>query len=111
MIAMRHFPALAALLPLGLWAQGGIRMASPFGEHMVLQQGVPVPIWGTGCPGGENVAVSIAGQNASARCDWSGKWIVYLAPMKGGGPYQLLIHIGATRVIPSPAATSRAAWS
>jgi hypothetical protein len=106
MIPLRHLSVATALL---LWSAGAgvaaIRLASPFGEHMVLQQGVPVPIWGTGCPGGDNVNVSIAGQSVTTRSDWAGKWMVQLAPMKAGGPYQMLIEIGGMGpLIPSSAA-------
>jgi sialate O-acetylesterase len=85
-----------------------VRLGAPFGEHMVLQQGVPVPIWGTGCPGGDNLRLSIAGQSLTAKCDWEGRWMVILAPMKAGGPYQLLIEVGGSGPLaPSSAANSR----
>jgi sialate O-acetylesterase len=85
-----------------------VRLGTPFGEHMVLQQGVPVPIWGTGAPGGDTVNVSIAGQNVTAKSDWEGRWMVILAPMKAGGPSQMLIQIGGYGpLIPSSAANSR----
>jgi len=100
----------AAVLLLLLSVHPGmaaIRLAAPFGEHMVLQQGVPVPIWGTGAPGGDTVRVAIAGQSVTAKSDWAGRWMVILAPMKAGGPYQLLIEIGGMGpVIPSSAANS-----
>ncbi|MGA2117769.1 MAG: hypothetical protein ABSH56_23800 [Bryobacteraceae bacterium] len=109
MISLRHFAAASALL---LWTSApgvaAVAFAGPFGEHMVLQQGVPVPIWGAGCPGGDNVTVSIAGQSVGTRSDWAGGWMVRLAPMKAGGPYQMLIETGGTGpLIPSSAANSR----
>jgi sialate O-acetylesterase len=109
MISLRHLSVATALF---LWSAGAgvaaITLPSPFGEHMVLQQGVPVPIWGAGCPGGDNVTVSIAGQSVTTRSDWAGKWMVQLAPMKAGGPYQMLIEIGGMGpLIPSSAANSR----
>lgn len=73
-----------------------IRLGAPFGEHMVLQHGVPVAIWGTGCPGGDTVRVSIAGQSVTAKSDWAGRWMVLLAPIQAGGPYQMNIEIGGT---------------
>ena len=101
----------AAVLLLLLSVQPGmaaIRLAAPFGEHMVLPQGVSVPIWGSGAPGGDTVRVSIAGQSVTAKSDWAGRWMVILAPMKAGGPYQMLIEIGGMGpVVPSSAANSR----
>jgi len=101
----------AAVLLLLLSVQPGMaatRLAAPFGEHMVLPQGVSVPIWGSGAPGGDTVRVSIAGQSVTAKSDWAGRWMVILAPMKAGGPYQMLIEIGGMGpVVPSSAANSR----
>jgi sialate O-acetylesterase len=75
---------------------------------MVLPQGVPVPIWGSGAPGGDTVRVSFDGQSVTAQSDWAGRWMVVLAPMKAGGPYQMLIEVGGRgAVIPSSAANSR----
>ena len=88
-------------------ARAFLQLGPPFGDHMVLQQGVPIDIWGTGAPGGDSVKLSIAGQSVSAISDWEGRWIVHLAPMKAGGPYQLLIEIGGGPLIPSSAANSK----
>lgn len=40
----------------------GLRLPSTWGSRMVLQQGVPVPVWGTDAPG---AAVSISYRGAS----------------------------------------------
>jgi sialate O-acetylesterase len=89
-------------------AKAFLQLGAPFGDHMVLQQGVPIDIWGTGAPGGDTVKLYLAGQSVSAASDWEGRWIVHLAPMKAGGPYQLLIEIGGTGpLIPSSAANSK----
>jgi hypothetical protein len=97
MISARYFSAAAAVFLLSAATRlPAVTLAAPFGDHMVLQQGVPVPIWGSGCPGGDSVKVNIAGQTVNAKSDWSGKWAVTLAPMKAGGPYQLLIQVGGS---------------
>jgi sialate O-acetylesterase len=96
------------LLLSGASAHGAIQLAPQFGEHMVLQQGVPFAIWGGGCPGGDTVKVSIAGQSVTATSDWDGQWIVHFAPIKAGGPYQMLIEVGGYGpIIPNPAATTK----
>ena len=47
----------AGLLLMGqLPATAEVKLASPFGDHMVLQHGRPVPVWGTAAPG-EQVTV------------------------------------------------------
>ena len=86
-------------------AHADIRLASPFGDHMVLQSDAPISIWGDGCPGGDTIRLSIAGQSVITRSDWQGRWLVRLAPMKPGGPFQMLIQIGGSGpLVPSSAA-------
>ena len=55
-------------------------LPSIFSDHMVLQQGMPVPVWGSAGPG-EQVTVAFAGQSKSVRADPSGKWQVTLDPL------------------------------
>ncbi len=64
-------------------SQANAEPASPlslphvFGDHMVLQRGEPVPIWGWATPG-ETVTVSFAGQQKKATAASDGKWEVKL---------------------------------
>jgi sialate O-acetylesterase len=58
-----------------------LRVAGVFGDHMVLQQEIAVPVWGWAAPG-ETVRVTFAGQEKSTTADADGKWIVRLEPMK-----------------------------
>ena len=69
--------------------------AALFCDHAVLQQGMPLPIWGTATDG-ETVTVTLAGQTASTIAK-DGRWLVRLAPVTAGGPYQLVIA-GRNRV-------------
>ena len=71
-------------------AAADVTPASPFTDHMVLQQGMNVPVWGT-ASAGENVTVSIAGQTATATADANGKWMVHLPALKAGGPFTMTI--------------------
>jgi len=51
-----------------------------FGDHMVLQSGVPLTVWGWAEPG-EKVSVQIAGATATAEADSNRKWRVKLQPL------------------------------
>lgn len=62
-----------------------------FSDHMVLQQEIPVPVWGWATKG-EKIQVSFNGQTLSARADNNGRWKVTLAPMKAGGPFEMTIR-------------------
>ena len=61
-----------------------------FQDHMVLQKGQLVPIWGKGADG-EVVTVRFNGQNVSTTVV-DGKWKVELSPMDYGGPYSCIIQ-------------------
>ncbi len=85
--------ALKLLLLLSLShsiAFADVRLASPFGEHMVLQQGMKVPIWGT-ADAAEKITISFLKQKLTATADAGGKWAVSLSKLSSGGPYTLTI--------------------
>ena len=49
-----------------------------------------VPVWGTASPG-EQVTVSLNGQQQSATAGADGKWMVRLTDLKAGGPFEMTI--------------------
>ena len=55
--------ACAAALSSAALAE--VRVPAIFGDDMVLQRGLPVPVWGTASPG-ERVTVSFAAQEVAA---------------------------------------------
>ena len=61
-----------------------------FGDNMVLQRGMPIPVWGTSSPN-ETVTVRIANRSGSTQADETGKWKVVLDAMPAGGPHELSI--------------------
>ncbi len=61
-----------------------------FQDNAVLQQGMPVPVWGTGVPG-EKITVSIAGKSASGIAGADSTWMVELPKLKPGGPHTLVV--------------------
>ncbi len=91
---MKTFPLLQRLraaLPLLLAlacapaALANVRLPSIFSDHMVLQRGVPLPVWGWAEPS-EEVTVTIAGQTQTTKADAAGKWKVKLAPLQSAEP-------------------------
>ena len=70
--------------------QADVIPAALFSDHMVLQSGRPVPVWGR-CDAGEKVTVSIQGQTQSAIGDANGKWMLRFPGLKPGGPMQMTI--------------------
>ena len=63
------------------FAQAEVRLAGVFQNHMVLQRGMEVPVWGWADPG-EKVSVSFAGQTKEATAGDDGKWMVRLDAME-----------------------------
>ena len=75
---------LSALFLAAPQALAKVTLAPVFGDHMVLQQGQPVPVWGMADPG-EQVTVSAGEHQVTATADQQGKWAAKLPPLKAGG--------------------------
>ena len=82
--------ALSSSVFFAAVASAEVKPAALFSDHMVLQSGMSVPIWGTADPG-EKVAVSLNGKTTRATADANGKWTVRLKKLKAGGPFELTI--------------------
>jgi sialate O-acetylesterase len=62
-------------------SRADVKMPAIFGDHMVLQQDIKIPVWGWADPG-EAVTVSLGDHTANATADANGKWRVDLEPVK-----------------------------
>ena len=71
--------ALAVALVSALVAStpDGIELPRVFGDHMVLQRGKSIPVWGRAAPG-EAIRVHFGGVAAAAMTDAEGNWRVDL---------------------------------
>lgn len=95
--AQHGLPAISALI---LFLGSSISLADPslprlFTDHMVLQRGRQIHIWGKAAAG-EKIRVELAGQDAAATADSSGAWGVALPQMPAGGPFTLVVRGGKT---------------
>ena len=63
-------------------------LASPFGEHMVLQANAPIVLFGTDRPG-TAIDIRLADQSAETDADADGRWIAELPAMSEPGPHAL----------------------
>lgn len=70
-------------------AFGDVKLCNVFGDNMVLQREMKVPVWGTAVAG-EKVTVSFNGQSVSVTTPATGKWRVELAPMKASATPQVM---------------------
>ena len=81
------------LSSLFLQGRAQVTASGIFGDHMVLQRGQEIPVWGR-APKKATVKVSINGQEIKTRADDNGTWKAVLKPMIAGGPYLLQISSG-----------------
>lgn len=93
---MQYFTIFRSLLlvaMLVLAAANGmakVTINSLFSDNMVIQRDKKVAVWGTAAAG-EKITVAIEKQSAVTEADAQGKWLLYLKPMKAGGPYEMTI--------------------
>jgi sialate O-acetylesterase len=81
---------LAALVALAIPLRADVTLPALLADHMVVQRGLPVHVWGMAAPH-EAVTVSFRSETKSATADDDGRWSVYLSPSEAGGPFQLTI--------------------
>jgi sialate O-acetylesterase len=72
-------------------ASADVTLPNILAEHMVVQRGLPVHIWGNASPE-EAVSVSFRGETRATKADANGRWHVYLPPGEAGGPFELKIQ-------------------
>ena len=70
------------------------RLAAPISDHMVLQRGKPVAVWGF-ADAGEKVTVAFAGQTKQAVADGDGRWSVRLDALEASAEPRTLSVAGA----------------
>src|SRR5437588_6766454 len=78
LVALSGRPASAAVKPHALISDG-----------MVLQRGMPVPLWGTAAEN-EKVTVRFQGQEVTTIAH-NGNWLVRLRDLQVGGPFPMTI--------------------
>jgi sialate O-acetylesterase len=88
---------LVAVLVCNFSARAELKLPAIFGNNMVLQQQMPVPIWGW-ADAGAKVTVHFAGQTKAATADKDGKWLVKLGKLKASfSPQTLVVEAGETK--------------
>jgi sialate O-acetylesterase len=84
------FVLLATLLVVPL-VRSEVVLNGVFGDHMVLQRELRIPVWGKAAPG-EVVRVSLGGEQVATQADAAGHWRVDLSPRPAGGPFELAVE-------------------
>jgi sialate O-acetylesterase len=81
----------------GTGAKGNVNLPAIFGDHMVLQQDLGAPVWGTADPG-EAVKVTLGGASVSTVTGTDGRWMVKLPAMGTGTSGESLTVAGKNTV-------------
>jgi hypothetical protein len=89
---------LFCLLLLAGSALADVRLPAIFSDHLVLQAGVNVPIWGW-ADAGEEVTLSLAGQRVVARTGAEGRWKTNFPPMKEQAESLTLTVEGKNKIV------------
>lgn len=91
---MRRFHTLAtiaALLALPATASAAVRLPAILSDHMVLQRGAAVPVWGWADPG-ESVTVRMGSQSRRVKAGSDGRWRTELDLGKAARAGTLLVR-------------------
>ena len=89
---MKIFFLLGLMIPGFVYsAMATVRLPAIVRDSMVLQRYEPIRIWGW-ADRNENVTIHFAGKKYKAKAGADGKWLIYLKPMKAGGPYTMTIN-------------------
>ena len=81
--------------------RGEFRLPPVFSDHMVIQQGVIIPVWGEGPNANFRISCRLADKETWAHSDnrrhlserknYRNEFWCFLPPMKAGGPYELVL--------------------
>ena len=93
-----RIPFLLVALAFAARANAEVSLPALLADHMVMQRGLPVHVWGMAAPQ-EPVTVTFRGETKSATADDLGRWSIYLSPGEAGGPFQLSIKATNTIVL------------
>ena len=88
--------AFLCSIAVPVWAD--VELADVYGDYVVLQRGMVVPVWGQAVPG-EEVTVEFAGQKKTTTANDAGDWMIELDALAVGGPHKMTIKGDSTFVL------------
>src|ERR1700685_152429 len=97
-LQMSRWHVALLTLALAAAAHADVTLPALLTDHMVVQRGLPVHVWGMAAPH-ESVTVTFRGETKSGTADDLGRWSIYLSPGEAAGPFQLSIKAANTIVL------------
>ncbi|MGA2101736.1 MAG: sialate O-acetylesterase [Candidatus Sulfotelmatobacter sp.] len=92
------FLALFIWMFLAIPVRADVSLPSLLADHMVVQRGLPVHVWGMAAPR-EGVTVTFRSETKSTTADDLGRWSLYLSPGEAGGPFSMMVKAANTIVL------------
>ena len=92
------FLMVTAILLININAGATIRLPKIFGDSMILQRGIAIPVWGWAAKN-EKISVAFNRQYKQTKAGRDGFWRINLDQEKEGGPYVLTVKGQNTIVI------------
>jgi len=89
---------VAIVFTSSLSSRADVTVPSLLADHMVVQRGLPVHVWGMAAQH-EAVSVTFRGETKTGTADDAGRWSVSLSPGEAGGPFELSIKATNTIVL------------
>lgn len=89
---------IALFLILAPYSLAEVVLPSIISDHMILQSGAEISIWGT-ADKGEQVTVEFAGQRQKTTTDAKGNWNAKLTPLKASSKAQNLTVTGKNKIV------------
>src|SRR5688572_27790204 len=71
-------------------ARADVKLPAIFGDHMVLQRGANVPVWGK-AEAGERVTVKVGAQEKATTAGEDGKWRLVLDAVESSDPVEMTV--------------------
>lgn len=91
---IRLFVVLAVLTSASS-IQAALKLPNVFGNHMVVQQRMPIKVWGWTNPG-QDVTVAMANKSVSVKAGQDGRFDASLPEMVAGGPHKMTVTADET---------------
>ena len=77
---------------------GELRLAEPFGDHMIIQRGEPITFWGSSLPK-EEVVVYFNALEKKVLADGDGNWEIEFPKLQAGGPYIVTVKSRDSEIV------------
>jgi sialate O-acetylesterase len=87
---MRTYFFIASLFLFSPLGKAQLTLPKVFGDSMVLQREMAIPVWGTANPGSQ-VTGQLGTAQVTAKAGKDGKWLLRFPKFTAGGPYTLKI--------------------